>query len=151
SVDPDRADLPAIAQQIADAGKTGQWRSTQDTAFAVMALGQYLRQSKPAANYETAQLLAGAAQLASASAGEPISWTAPTTQPSTESPEIRITGAPDAKAYVSWLSTGVPTTQPSDRDTGLKIRRQFLNESGKPIVNNTVHSGDLVQVELTLE
>jgi uncharacterized protein YfaS (alpha-2-macroglobulin family) len=150
-VDPDRADLPALAQQLADAGKNGQWRSTQDTAFAVMALGRYLRQCKAAANYDTAQLIQGAARLASAGAGESLNWIAPTTQPASESPQLQITGPEEAKAYVAWLSNGVPTTAPADADNGLKIRRRFLDERGKPIEHNTVRSGDLVQVELSVE
>ncbi len=149
-VDPDRADLPAIAQQLADAGTSGQWRSTQDVAFATMALGRYLRQCKPTANYAKIELLAGELRLASAGQGESLSWTAPTTQPSADSPQLRITGPAGAKVYLSWLSTGVPTTAPADADSGMTLRRRFLNEGGKPIDHNTVHSGDLVQVELTL-
>src|SRR5207248_3116929 len=61
------------------------------------------------------------------------------------------TGPAGAKAYVSWLATGVPTTAPADADNGLKIRRRFLDERGKPLARNLVHSGELVQVELTLE
>src|SRR5205823_1798291 len=104
--DPDRADLPAIAQQLADAGKNHQWRSTQDTAFAVMALGRYLRQCKPVANYDSAELLAGAVRLASAGSAETLTWSAPTTQPSSDSPQLHITGPAGAKAYLAWLSNG---------------------------------------------
>jgi uncharacterized protein YfaS (alpha-2-macroglobulin family) len=151
TVDPNRPDLPALAQQLADAGKKGQWRSTQDTAFAVMALGQYLRQVKPAAPYDSAELVAGAARLANAGAGESIDWVAPATQPSSDSPQLNIAGPAGAKAYLSWLATGVPTDSPPASDSGIKIRRQFLAESGKPVNRNTVHSGDLVQVELSVE
>jgi uncharacterized protein YfaS (alpha-2-macroglobulin family) len=148
AADPDRADLPAVAQQLADAGKNGQWRSTQDTAFAVMALGRYLRQAKPAAPYENAELKCGETSVASVAQGGSLEWNAPT---SAEPPTVSITGPTGAKAYVSWLATGVPMTAPADADNGLRIRRQFLGERGKPINNNAVHSGDLVQVELTLE
>src|SRR5256885_11013965 len=86
AADPDRADLPAIAQQLADAGKNGQWGSTQDTALAGMALGRYLRQARPAAPHENAELKSSEVSLASASQGGSLDWNVPTTQPTSAEP-----------------------------------------------------------------
>jgi hypothetical protein len=40
---------------------------------------------------------------------------------------------------------------PVDEDAGLSIRRRYLNASGHPITDHRVRSGDLVQIELSLE
>ena len=56
AVQPDNPAMPALVQQLSDSGRNGQWRSTQDTAFAVLALGRYLRQNKGQSPYETAAL-----------------------------------------------------------------------------------------------
>ena len=42
-VQPANPALPALVQQLADEGDRGHWASTQDTAFAVMAIGRYLQ------------------------------------------------------------------------------------------------------------
>ena len=150
AIDPDHPAIPAMVQQIADAGKPNGWRSTQDAAFAVIALGKYVRQMKPTEPYESARLhLDGDNCIAEISDGKPLA-----TDPAFDARskfDLRITGSKSARAYVSWLQTGVPIKPASDEDAGMKIRRRYLNAKGEPIANNTVRSGDLVQIELTIE
>ena len=148
AADPGRPDLPALAQALADAGRGGEWRSTQDTAFAVMALGRYLKQAKSAAPYESVELWGNGQRLATAAAGGTIAWDV---LASDAGPfEVRVAGGADATAHVSWLQTGVPTQPPADADDGLTVRRRYLDERGNPLRDNAVRSGDLVKVELTL-
>ncbi|HWE98060.1 MAG TPA: MG2 domain-containing protein [Tepidisphaeraceae bacterium] len=166
AVDPADPRIPDLIQKLADAGKARQWRSTQDTAFALMAIGRYLRQTKSDVPYETAQLLQDGKPIASAEDGQSLVWAAaaPDEQPGSDSTkpgaalpapgtklEVRLTGPATAKGYVSWLRTGVPLKAAAGSDNGLKIRRRYLDEHGKPLEALRVHSGDLVQVELTLE
>ena len=150
AIDPEHPAIPAMAQQIADAGKQHGWQSTQDAAFAVIALGKYVRQMKTTEPYEGATLHAdGEKIVAETTAGKPLA-----SDPSFAAQskfELRITGSPKAKAYVSWLQTGVPIKPPADEDSGLKIRRRYLNAKGEPLIDWTVRSGDLVQIELTIE
>ena len=150
AINPDHPAIPAMVQQIADAGKPNGWRSTQDAAFAVIALGKYVRQMKPTEPYESARLhLDGDTYVAESRDGKPLA-----SDPAFDAHskfELRITGLKSARAYVSWLQTGVPTKPASDEDSGMKIRRRYLNAKGEPIANRTVRSGDLVQIELTIE
>jgi hypothetical protein len=149
AVQPDHPALPALVQQLADAGRNGQWRSTQDVAFAVLALGRYLRASKSAAGYERAELEAGGSRVGEAASGAPLAWDG---DGNSEGGKLRlsITGPANAKAHVAWLQVGVPLSPPPAADHGMTLRRRLLDEHGKPLAANRVRSGDLVQVELTL-
>jgi len=154
AVQPDHPTLPQLVQQLADAGRHGEWRSTQDTAFAVLALGRYLRQNRAATPYATADLLLDGVHLVDASDGQPLLWEAGDMDhrlPGDGSKlRVRITGAAGATAHLAWLETGVPLKPPPPADHGMKVRQRLLDERGKPLDAIGVHSGDLVQVELTI-
>jgi uncharacterized protein YfaS (alpha-2-macroglobulin family) len=144
SVAPDRSEIPALAQELADSGSSNGWRSTQETAFAVMALGKYIRTVKPTAAFDLAELLAGDRTLAK---GATIDWSGKTSESNLQ---LKLSGAADAKGYVALLASGVPTKTPEPADHGIQIRRRLLDRSGKE-VNDTVRSGELVQVELSVQ
>src|SRR5205823_4032212 len=121
---PDDPALPAMAQQLADDTTTGQCRSTQDCAFAVVALGKYLRSIKSAAPFDSAQLLLEAQQLANAE--KTFHWSGPgLPRPGTLS--LSITGRPDARGYISWIQNAVPLSPPPSSDNGIKVRRRYLD------------------------
>ena len=156
-VQPDHPALPILVQQLADTGKKQQWRSTQDCAFAVMALGRYLRQCKAQQPYDAAELLLSGNPLAATDAGKSLAWsiatatTRPTTAPTGREFSVRITGPSAARGHLTWIQSGVPLTAPADADHGLKVRRSYLDENGQPLNPTTLRSGDLVQVQITLE
>lgn len=154
AVQPENPALPALVQRLADSGRAGQWRSTQDTAFAVLALGRYLRQNRTVSPYETAALRVGGAVVCEAASGKPLTWDAGpgtnTVQADSTKLTLEITGKSDAKAHVSWLLSGVPLAPQPAADHGMRIRRRLLDERGKPLTSPRVHSGDLVQVELSI-
>jgi uncharacterized protein YfaS (alpha-2-macroglobulin family) len=149
AIQPDHPALPELVQQLADAGRNGQWRSTQDTAFAVLALGRYLRQNKSVAKYETAELRSGDSRVGEAASGAPLTWDGDG-RTEGDALHVSITGPANAKAHVAWLQVGVPLSPPAAADHGMRIRRRLLDERGKPLAANRVRSGDLVQVELTI-
>ena len=149
AVQPDHPALAALVQQLAAAGRNGQWQSTQDTAFAVLALGRYLKQNQSAAPYSNAELLVDAQQVAGAVDGQSICWMAPVS-PGGSTLDVRVTGADDVKAHVAWVEAGVPLKPPAPADHGMKVRRRYLDEQGRPLQANRVASGDLVQVELSI-
>ena len=154
---PTNAALPALVQQLADEGSLGRWASTQDTAFAVMAIARYLRVEQKREPYESARLLLGSRVLAETNGGASLAWdaaagaTTATTQPSDASYSVQLTGTPAAVGHVSWLQTGVPLRPPADASHGIAIHRRYLTLDGRELPHNTVRSGDLVLVEITLQ
>ncbi|HSV13957.1 MAG TPA: hypothetical protein VLI90_06830, partial [Tepidisphaeraceae bacterium] len=151
AVQPENAALPDLVQRLADSGVRREWASTHDTALAVLAIGRYLRESKRHEPYDTAQLALGEQVLASASEGGSIGWNAPPGFDASSAPLlVKIAGADNATAHVSWLKTGVPLTPPADAEHGMKVRRRYLAINGDEL-RGSVRSGDLVRVELTLQ
>jgi hypothetical protein len=146
-VQPNRADLPQLVQQLADQGLKNEWASTQDVAFSVLAIGKYLQAFKEKVPYDTARLLAGDAVLASASNSGSFDWSGEAAQ---QSMRVELTGMSNAVGYLSWLQTGVPITPPADAEHGLKVHRRYTTLDGEEL-KGTVHTGDLVRVELTIE
>ena len=154
AVQPENPALPDLVQQLADSGRHGQWRSTQDTAFAMLALGHYLRQNKTTAPYDAAELRLDGKHVGDVTEGKPLSWEAgdksgPLPQDGAKV-AVSITGPSGARAHLSWLQVGVPLKTPPAADHGMKIRRRLLDEHGKPLKANRIQSGDLVQVELSI-
>ncbi|HEY8747573.1 MAG TPA: hypothetical protein VIM11_06355, partial [Tepidisphaeraceae bacterium] len=145
---PDHPALPALVQQLADSGTRHEWRSTQDTAFAVLALGKYLRQARTTKTYGSIELLGDGQTLSSATGPAALDWDA---THSSANLSLRVTGEPNSKAYVSWLTTGVPLVPPKPADHGMNVRRRLLNEEGKPLAPGApIRSGDLIQIELSI-
>jgi uncharacterized protein YfaS (alpha-2-macroglobulin family) len=153
-VEPDHPGSAAMVQQLSYAGAHHNWRSTQDTAFAVLALGRYLRKSRFDAPYESVQLLTDGCQLADAQAGQALLWSAGEKDhpmpPDGAEMAVRVAGDAKAKAHVSWLIHGVPMVTPGASDNAMTIRRRLLDERGQPIQSGRVHSGDLVEIELSI-
>jgi uncharacterized protein YfaS (alpha-2-macroglobulin family) len=137
SVRPDDPALPAQAAQLA----AEKWQTTQETAFAVMAIGKYLRHVKDQQPYDRGELRIDGQTVAS-----PF-----TSHGSAHELLASITGPAKARGYLSWTRTGVPRVMPPNADHGVKIRRRYLDEKGKPLASNEVQSGDLVLVEITIE
>ena len=142
-VDPERAELPDLVQQLADA----RWASTQDAAFSVLAIGQYLRDEagRHPKTYDAGRLLLGRSVLAESHDGLPLTWTG-----GAGPLRVELSGPADAVGHVGWLQTGVPLSPPPGASHGMTVHRQYVTIDGRE-VNGTVRSGDLVRVELTID
>jgi uncharacterized protein YfaS (alpha-2-macroglobulin family) len=137
SVRPDDPALPAQAAQLA----AEKWQTTQEPAFAAMAIGKYLRHVKDQQPYDRAELKIDGQTVTS-----PF-----TTHTSARELIASVSGPAAARGYLSWTRTGVPRVMPPSADHGIKIRRRYLDEKGKPLASNEVQSGDLILVEITIE
>jgi uncharacterized protein YfaS (alpha-2-macroglobulin family) len=149
AVQPDHPALAAMVQKLADGATRNEWRSTQDTAFAVMALGRYVRQMRGAKPYDEVRLMRNGQTLVKAESGASIEWNVDLKDAGKFTVETK--GAEESKAYVTWMESGVPLTPPPAADHGLKVRRRLLDQRGKPLADGSkVRSGDLIQVELSI-
>jgi uncharacterized protein YfaS (alpha-2-macroglobulin family) len=137
--------VPLVDRLSASAG----WLSTQDNAFAVMAIGKYLRVTAGEKPFEVAELMDGDKVLGTASGKDSFVWTAPANAPQKLS--VRVKGDATAKAYVSWLQSGVPLEMPKDADHSLKLRRVYLTEDDKPVDLAALTTGTAVKVQITVE
>ncbi len=142
-VAPDHPRIPALAQELA---ALAPWPSTQDTSFALIALGRYLRRAVAETPPSAVELRIDGVAVGPPAAGMALRWSGGRTPVVAASAE----GAPSARAWLSWTATGVPLTPPADDATGLRVQRRWLDEHGHELGERAIHSGDLVQVELTV-
>ncbi len=148
-VQPDRGDLPDLVQRLADT----PWASTQDVAFSVLAIGQYVRAEADhhPVGYDTARLLVGQTLLAESRGGAPLAWTDAGVAGWADGPlHVDLGGPAAAVGHVGWLQTGVPLSPPPAASHGLTVRRRYLTQDGRD-VRGVVRSGELVRVELTID
>lgn len=154
SVQPDHPQIPMLAQALAEDGRKGRWLSTQDTAFAVMALGKYTRQTRTASRYQSAELLVDGQSAGKSGPQQTLRWKATGSggggDPVATKLAVKLTGDAQARGFVSWIDSGTPLKMPDSADAGMSVRRRYLDEQGRPIDLSKLRSGDVVHVELML-
>ncbi|WP_216690081.1 helix-turn-helix domain-containing protein [Hymenobacter siberiensis] len=123
--------------------KAAGWLSTQERAFALLALGKIARQNarstttaslfidgKPAGNFDGKDL----------------------TLRNVANRNVSIRTAGRGSLYYYWETEGISASgQVHEEDSYLKVRRQFLNRDGVPLGAPVFRQNDLVVVKITLE
>ena len=143
STDPNNPQIPGIARQLSRQMKEARWLSTQESAFALLALGKIARQNarstataslfidgKPAGNFDGKDL----------------------TLRNVANRNVSIRTVGKGSLYYFWETEGISTSgQVKEEDAYLKVRRRFLTRDGVPLGTPTFRQNDLVVVKITLE
>ena len=125
STDPNNPQIPGLARQLSRQLKAARWLSTQEEAFALLALGKIARQNarstataslfidgKPAGNFDGRDL----------------------TLRNVANRSVSIRSAGQGSLYYFWETEGISASgQVHEEDSYLKVRRQFLNRDGVPL------------------
>jgi hypothetical protein len=136
---------PSLPQLVRELSLSSSWYSTQDTAFAVLALGRWLQQAEPMTPYERVELRLAGQVVAQAEQGAPLEWQGDVTQPM----ELLVFGKNTSVAHVEWSQRGVPLVPPANEAHGLSVQREWYNEAGQLIENRDLLVGELIQVRIT--
>lgn len=144
-VDPGHPQIPNLVQTLTQAAEDGRWYSTQDNAYAFLALGKILRQQASTAYTGTLSV-----------DGETLSTFDPSHQRfasegwDNETLTLAIEGT--GTAYYYWRAEGLPNTPTVDQyDRDLSVRRRFLYEDGTPINDLTaIPQGEVIVAEITV-
>jgi uncharacterized protein YfaS (alpha-2-macroglobulin family) len=151
-VDPDEAMVPMLASRLNTLKTNGGWRTTQDNAMALMALGKYCRllqlKQKPFAAEVTWFGESGRVKrqftseqdwkLDAGDAGDPE--------------ELQVSNEGPGTLYYTWKSAGIPLHDDGvEVDAGLSIRRELLDLNGVPIAKRQVAQGSLVVVRISAQ
>ncbi|UOQ97219.1 MG2 domain-containing protein [Hymenobacter sp. 5317J-9] len=143
STDPNNPQIPGMARQLSRRMKAAGWLNTQESAFALLALGKVARQNtrstataalfidgKPAGNFTGKDLAVR----------------------NVANRNVSIRSAGRGSLYYFWETEGISASgQVHEEDSYLKVRRQFLTRDGAPLGTPTFRQNDLVVVKLTLE
>ena len=142
--DPTNRQSGVIARQLTDQLARAAYTSTQEKAFAMLALGKVARQA--AKNTGTASLMAGGKAIAT-SAGPAV--TASLAGMAGQPLSVAATGA--GGFYYSWQVSGLTADGSyKQEDSRMKVRRRYLDRTGKELSAN-FRQNDLVVVCITIE
>jgi alpha-2-macroglobulin len=161
--EPESQQIGIMAKHLSEALRRDRYLNTQENAFALVALGKVAR--------KVAQTLAQTANANPAAAfkativvaGKTIPFTgADILLTSRELPgaQVSISVAGTGTLYYFWETEGlaVPTSGAAtgaaampEEDSFLRVRRTFLDRTGKPFAPDGIKQNDLVVVKLTLQ
>ncbi len=144
-VDPGNAQIGMMVKHVADKLKNRRWLSTQERAFAFLALGKHAR----AANNSTAtaEIKVNGKTIAKVDGGQ---WTGDMKALGNNNIEIATKG--NGRLYYFWQAEGISASGAyKEEDSYLKVRKHFYDRNGKLITSNTFKQNDLVIIGISLE
>ena len=147
-LDPQHAHVPLLVQRLEGAMKGGRWYTTQENAFAALALGKYARHKKgQKLDFKATATVEGRPLKAFTHTDKVV------LRPDGlggKTVEVRVEGT--GTLYYFWSADGIPIKDDvEEEDRGLKVRRRFLSRKGEPLDARQLPHGEIVVVELAIE
>jgi uncharacterized protein YfaS (alpha-2-macroglobulin family) len=145
-VDPDHPSVPKLIKSLADeASENNRWYTTQDNAFAFLALGKIMRKQPPGKYTGVARI--DGTHLADFGTGDQRfdgkNW---------GGKEVSLSIQGTGVCYYYWTAFGIPTSPDiKEFDQELTVRRRYLDKDGHVINYDQFHQGDLVVAEITIK
>lgn len=145
-VDPTNPKVPTLVEMLNKAAaENGRWYTTQENAFAFLALGKIMK--KQASGDYTGSLSIEGEQYQKFDKAnynfDSKTWAG-------KKATIEIQG--EGTCYFSWRAEGIPSTmQVAEFDNDLMIRRNYLNEQGIPFDYSSFKQGDLVIAKIVIK
>lgn len=142
SSDPDHPQVQIITRHLSEALRNEKYLSTQERAFAFLALGKVMKQQQQG-NF-TAAIKAGNKTYNLSNQDKTI-----LADGQASAFEISMTGT--GKLYYFWETEGITSDGSfKQEDSYLQVRKSFFDRFGRPAQSNTFNQGDLVVVKITL-
>ena len=144
-VDPNNPQVGIMAKHVGDKLKTRQWLSTQERAFAFLALGKLSRSANNSS--ATAEIKVDGKTIAKAGGGQ---WKGD--KAALKGTNIEIAARGSGRLYFFWQAEGISSTGGyKEEDSYLKVRKRFYDRFGNPIAGTRFKQNDLVIIGITLE
>lgn len=144
---PDDAEVPKLARELSARLQDDRPETTQENAFALLALGKFARQQQLDSAYEAHVILDGQ-ELKSFTANDNVLLRPEKAGGRT----LQITSSGHGRLYYFWGAEGVPLAAEAPcYDRNLKVRRYFYDRQGHELPPDRLQVGQLLVVELRLE
>jgi uncharacterized protein YfaS (alpha-2-macroglobulin family) len=144
-VDPGNSQIGIMARHVSDKLKSRHWLSTQERAFAFLALGKLARSANK--SDVTAEIKVNGKTVAKVSNGQ---WKGDAAVLKGNNIQIETKGS--GQLYYYWVSEGISTSgKYKEEDNYIRVRKRFYDRNGNPISGNTFKQNDLIIVGITLE
>jgi uncharacterized protein YfaS (alpha-2-macroglobulin family) len=143
-IDPENPSAAVLANSLMESAEAGRWYTTQENAFALMALGKYFGGKEKPDFTGTVRVGRQTYQITTEDFKKVL------TDIDDKSVRISITGK--GTCYYYWQSSGVPTDYaPEEYTRGIKITRRYLNSNGVEIDLRNVALGEQVICHIMAE
>ena len=135
-VDPENPSVAVLARSLLERSRLGRWYNTQETSFALMALGKYF--SKTKLSSFTGTVTVDVNERYDIDTADFV-----LTNDSTDWKEIEIAIDGGGPCFYFWQASGVPLApEVPDFARGISVHREYLDASGKRADLQTVRLGD---------
>jgi hypothetical protein len=145
-VDPTSPLAPKLVESLTkDINPQGRWHTTQENAYALMALGKVMK--KQGKSDYTGVIKVNGTELAQID-NQNHNFAAK----DWGGKEATITITGEGTCYYYWRVDGLPSTLKIDEyDNDLQVRRRYLDENGNPADYQNFRQGDMVVAEITVK
>jgi uncharacterized protein YfaS (alpha-2-macroglobulin family) len=144
-VDPANSQIGTMAKHVSDKLKSRYWLSTQERAFAFLALGKLARSANK--SDVMAEIKVNGKPLAKASNGQ---WKGDATVLKGNNVQIEAKG--NGSLYYYWQSEGISASgKYKEEDNYLKVRKRFYDRFGNTLSSSSFKQNDLIIIGITLE
>ena len=137
--------IPVLVEELNKSADNGRWYTTQENAFAFLALGKIMKKQSQGKFTGTAAIdgkLYTKFDMQSQQFSDK-DW-------SGKKVTIEIKG--EGTCYYSWRADGIPSKLSIDEyDNDLMVRRHYLNEQGIPVDYSSFKQGDMVIAKITVK
>jgi hypothetical protein len=144
-VNPDHPLVPRLIERLAkSASENSRWYTTQENAFAFLALGKIFKKQPPGKFNGTVSINGSSAGNFSSSKDQKF------TGNNWGGKEVTINVQGTGTCYYYWKAFGILAEgEVKEFDQELVVKRKYLTSEGKPLDYNQFHQGDLVVAEIT--
>ncbi len=148
NIDPESLAVEQLAAQLFNSLRKRRYWSTQEAAFSLLALSSYLR-GRAAPQVFTARVFdVQGDELFFVQNEKKVSWSLRNLPP----PPWSVVNEGEGLCYFAITISGVPRSMPEERNQGLIVTWEFIDENGHPLsAPYSFKKGDLVKVHLQIE
>jgi uncharacterized protein YfaS (alpha-2-macroglobulin family) len=143
---PDNPSIAVLVKSLLEDSRVGRWYTTQDNAFALMALGKYFK-THSNIGYAGTITIEGDKTYRFDSTG----FSMTKKDLADKKVSLSVTSG-DGTCFYYWEASGIPTSNVAmEFDRGIKVRREYLDEDGGSVTLSSVKLGSRVVGVITAE
>ena len=144
-VDPINPNIYKLVNRLKSAAKDGAWGTTQENAFALMALGKILKEQDE--HDYRGEVYLGSEKIADFDSTE--DFVLRDQRLAAGKIYVKVSGGGECYYYIKASGLRKRLDLP-EFDKGLRVTRDYLDRHGNPIDANTITQGDLIVARITI-
>lgn len=143
---PESTLIPPLVKRLIQSRRNGRWGTTQENAWALLALGHYARLHKPGSESVRGVLSGVDQDMWNVTDSTPFAF-----KDLRQMGKLALGNTGENMLYFAWSASGIPAgATVAEEDKGLRIRRTVLNLTPREATTNAaaIRQGDLLAVTL---